>query len=168
MPLYLLQTNALKDRVAAALEREEPGANYIHFPDWLGPWFYEELTYEERSADGKWKKPGRGNNEALDLMCYAHALAILRGYERINWEKPPGWARLPEKDAAKTTQPVEVRQQEQHEGGEKAVKARKKKFYPPGAVVPEEGGYDQGRATGVVQRLSGGRACCTERQVHHA
>ncbi|WP_139766295.1 terminase gpA endonuclease subunit, partial [Salmonella enterica] len=90
VPLYLLQTNALKDRVAAALEREEPGANYIHFPDWLGPWFYEELTYEERSADGKWKKPGRGNNEALDLMCYAHALAILRGYERINWEKPPG------------------------------------------------------------------------------
>lgn len=130
VPLYLLQTNALKDRVAAALEREEPGANYIHFPDWLGPWFYEELTYEERSADGKWKKPGRGNNEALDLMCYAHALAILRGYERINWEKPPGWARLPEKDAAKTTQPVEVRQQEQHEGGEKAVKARKKKILP--------------------------------------
>ncbi|EIE0163794.1 phage terminase large subunit family protein, partial [Salmonella enterica] len=130
VPLYLLQTNALKDRVAAALEREEPGANYIHFPDWLGPWFYEELTYEERGADGKWKKPGRGNNEALDLMCYAHALAILRGYERINWEKPPGWARLPEKDAAKTTQPVEVRQQEQHEGGEKAVKARKKKILP--------------------------------------
>ncbi|EAP3082120.1 phage terminase large subunit family protein, partial [Salmonella enterica] len=115
---------------AAALEREEPGANYIHFPDWLGPWFYEELTYEERGADGKWKKPGRGNNEALDLMCYAHALVIIRKYEQINWEKPPGWARLPEKGAAKTTQPVGVRRQEQHEGGEKAVKARKKKILP--------------------------------------
>ncbi|EJA5989162.1 phage terminase large subunit family protein, partial [Salmonella enterica] len=61
---------------------------------------------------------------------YAHALAILRGYERINWEKPLGWARLPEKGTAKTTQSVGVRRQEQHEGGGKAVKARKKKILP--------------------------------------
>ncbi|SUG69518.1 phage terminase large subunit [Salmonella enterica subsp. enterica] len=58
MPLYLLQTNALKDRVAAALEREEPGANYIHFPDWLGPWFYEELTYEGAQRRRKVEKTG--------------------------------------------------------------------------------------------------------------
>ena len=38
------------------------------FPDWLGSWFYDELTYEERSSDGKWSKPGRGANEAFDLM----------------------------------------------------------------------------------------------------
>ncbi len=43
----------------------------MHFPDWLGSWFYDELTYEERSSDGKWSKPGRGANEAFDLMVYA-------------------------------------------------------------------------------------------------
>ena len=92
MPLYLLQTNMLKDRISNALQRDTPGANYVHFPDWLGEWFYDELTYEERGADGKWTKPGKGANEAFDLKVYAHALVILRGYERINWVKPPSWA----------------------------------------------------------------------------
>ncbi|WP_141031385.1 terminase gpA endonuclease subunit, partial [Salmonella enterica] len=89
VPLYLLQTNALKDRIASALDRKEPGANYVHIPDWLGDWFFEELTYEERGMDGRWTKPGKGANEALDLLCYAHALVMIRGYERINWDNPP-------------------------------------------------------------------------------
>lgn len=93
VPLYLLQTNQLKDRINNALQRDVPGPNYVHFPDWLGEWFYEELTYEERGVDGKWQKPGKGANEAFDLMVYAHALVILRGYERINWDSPPEWAR---------------------------------------------------------------------------
>lgn len=92
VPLYLLQTNALKDRINNALLRYTVGPNYVHFPDWIGEWFYDELTYEERCPDGKWKKPGRGANEAFDLMVYAHALVILRGYEKIKWEKPPPWA----------------------------------------------------------------------------
>ncbi|PPE61933.1 hypothetical protein F157LOC_00767 [Pectobacterium brasiliense] len=91
VPLYLLQTDPLKDRIDNALQRETPGANYIHFPDWLGEWFYDELTYEEREPDGKWRKPGRGANEAFDLMVYAHALVILRGYDKINWDNPPQW-----------------------------------------------------------------------------
>ncbi|HAN4440186.1 TPA: phage terminase large subunit family protein, partial [Escherichia coli] len=68
VPLWLLQTDALKDRVNNALWRDSPGPGYVHFPDWLGSWFYDELTYEERSSDGKWSKPGRGANEAFDLM----------------------------------------------------------------------------------------------------
>lgn len=83
VPLWLLQTDALKDRVNNALWRDSPGPGYVHFPDWLGSWFYDELTYEERSSDGKWSKPGRGANEAFDLMVYAEALVILHGYE--NW-----------------------------------------------------------------------------------
>ncbi|EGO4512936.1 phage terminase large subunit family protein, partial [Escherichia coli] len=67
VPLWLLQTDALKDRVNNALWRDSPGPGYVHFPDWLGSWFYDELTYEERSSDGKWSKPGRGANEAFDL-----------------------------------------------------------------------------------------------------
>ncbi|MCI7718725.1 MAG: phage terminase large subunit family protein, partial [[Pasteurella] aerogenes] len=102
VPLYLLQTDYLKDRINNALARESAGANYIHFPDWIGEWFFNELVYEERGPDGKWRKPGKGNNEAFDLFCYAHAIAILRGYERIKWgdEKDvPSWAQLSDVNA---------------------------------------------------------------------
>ncbi|EQA1106572.1 phage terminase large subunit family protein [Escherichia coli] len=92
VPLWLLQTDALKDRVNNALWRDSPGPGYVHFPDWLGSWFYDELTYEERSSDGKWSKPGRGTNEAFDLMVYAEALVILHGYEKIRWPDAPEWA----------------------------------------------------------------------------
>ncbi len=100
VPVYLLQTDQLKDQLSNNLQRESPGPGYIHFPDWIGEWFYEELTYEERGADGKWRKPGKGNNEAFDLFCYAHAVAILRGYEKIrDWNNPPQWARGQDADA---------------------------------------------------------------------
>ncbi|GCK11036.1 phage terminase large subunit family protein [Escherichia coli] len=92
VPLWLLQTDALKDLVNNALWRDSPGPGYVHFPDWLGSWFYDELTYEERSSDGKWSKPGRGANEAFDLMVYAEALVILHGYEKIRWPDAPEWA----------------------------------------------------------------------------
>ncbi|MFY0722501.1 phage terminase large subunit family protein [Escherichia coli] len=92
VPLWLLQTDALKDRVNNALWRDSPGPGYVHFPDWLGSWFYDELTYEERSSDGNWSKPGRGANEAFDLMVYAEALVILHGYEKIRWPDAPEWA----------------------------------------------------------------------------
>ncbi|EFN0097586.1 phage terminase large subunit family protein [Escherichia coli] len=92
VPLWPLQTDALKDRVNNALWRDSPGPGYVHFPDWLGSWFYDELTYEERSSDGKWSKPGRGANEASDLMVYAEALVILHGYEKIRWPDAPEWA----------------------------------------------------------------------------
>lgn len=92
VPLWLLQTDALKDRVNNALWRDSLGPGYVHFPDWLGSWFYDELTYEERSSDGKWNKPGRGANEAFDLMVYAEALVILHGYEKIRWPDAPEWA----------------------------------------------------------------------------
>ncbi|MDZ8400419.1 phage terminase large subunit family protein [Escherichia coli] len=92
VPLWLLQTDALKDRVNNTLWRDSPGPGYVHFPDWLGSWFYDELTYEERSSDGKWSKPGRGANEAFDLMVYAEALVILHGYEKIRWPDAPEWA----------------------------------------------------------------------------
>ncbi|ENF04333.1 phage terminase large subunit family protein [Escherichia coli] len=92
VPLWLLQTDALKDRGNNALWRDSPGPGYVHFPDWLGGWFYDELTYEERSSDGKWSKPGRGANEAFDLMVYAEALVILHGYEKIRWPDAPEWA----------------------------------------------------------------------------
>ena len=93
VPLFLIQTDVLKDRVNNALWRDAPGPNYIHFPAWIGSWFYDELTYEERSPEGRWRKPGRGANEAFDLLVYADALVILHGYEKIKWPDAPSWAR---------------------------------------------------------------------------
>lgn len=95
IPLYILNTNLLKDAVAASLERDEPGPGYTHFPAWLGDcgWFFSELTYEQRDDRGRWVKPGKGANEAFDLRCYARAAAIQHGYEKIDWNRPPPWAR---------------------------------------------------------------------------
>ncbi|KAB7896001.1 phage terminase large subunit family protein [Rouxiella sp. S1S-2] len=94
VPVYLLQTDIFKDQLKNSLDRDVPGTGFIHFPAWIGEWFYDELTYEERGLDGKWSKPGKGANEAMDLFCYVHAIAFLRGYERIKWEKPPAWAEI--------------------------------------------------------------------------
>lgn len=93
IPLHVLNTNLIKDTISNALEREVPGPNYCHFPDWLGDWFFEELTYEQRLDNGKWKKPGKGPNEAFDLFVYVDVAATKKGYDKINWQSPPPWAR---------------------------------------------------------------------------
>ncbi|WP_434340194.1 phage terminase large subunit family protein [Motilimonas cestriensis] len=93
VPLYLLATNTLKDRIDSALSRSEVGANYIHLPNWLGEWFYDELTAEVRGLNGVWDKPNKKTpNEAFDLFCYCDAIVLKLGYEQINWDKPPLWA----------------------------------------------------------------------------
>ena len=137
VPVYLLQTDLLKDQLSNNLERETPGAGYIHFPDWLGEWFYEELTYEERGSDGKWRKPGKGNNEAFDLFCYAHAVAILRGYEKIrDWEQPPAWA------ASQDTNPDIIDGERPGERGvKKAISARSSPVAVTEQASPLSGGW---------------------------
>lgn len=138
VPLYLLQTNLLKDRVDNALQRETPGANYVHFPDWLGEWFYDELTYEERGIDGKWKKPGKGANEAFDLMVYAHALVILRGYERINWDSPPAWVK--ENESPLTAGNPNREKSVPHKNVPKSQPAEPRKASAPSAWAPASNG----------------------------
>ncbi|MDT8895470.1 terminase gpA endonuclease subunit [Halomonas sp. I1] len=93
VPLYLLGTNLLKDTVAGMMDREDPGAGYMHVPAWLGRWWYDELTYEVRDpATGKWDRPGQRPNEAFDLCVYNLALFILLKGEVIDWSSPPPWA----------------------------------------------------------------------------
>jgi phage terminase large subunit GpA-like protein len=91
IPVWLLNTMILKDSLAADLDRKETGPGYIHFPNWLGPWFYDELTAETRTAKG-WENLSNDRNEAFDLCVYNHAAALLLRFEGINWEKPPQWA----------------------------------------------------------------------------
>lgn len=93
VPLYLLNTDQLKDVVSSMMDRENHGAGYMHTPSWLGRWWFEELTYEIRNpATGKWERPGKKPNEAFDLCVYNLALFILLKGESINWEAPPPWA----------------------------------------------------------------------------
>ncbi|WP_254905952.1 phage terminase large subunit family protein [Paraburkholderia youngii] len=93
VPLWILNVDQLKDEIDRSLTREAPGPGYIHFPDWLGSWFYKELTAEVRTPQG-WKRRSKSQgNEALDLMVYNLAAFIMLGGEFINWAEPPHWAR---------------------------------------------------------------------------
>lgn len=95
VPVIMLNTNMLKDALSAHLSREEPGPRYVHFPDWLGAWFYEELTAESRTDKG-WEIDGKRRNESFDLCAYARALLAETkavNAEKIDWENPPPWAR---------------------------------------------------------------------------
>lgn len=91
IPVWQLNTQVLKDALAADMERIEPGPGYIHWPAWLGAWFFDELTAETRTAKG-WENIGGARNEAFDLMIYNHAAWLMIGGERIDWTNPPKWA----------------------------------------------------------------------------
>ena len=91
VPVTMLNTMVLKDRISGNMERATVGPGYMHHPKWLGSWFYDELTYEIRTDKG-WIKPGRGNNEAFDLYVYCTACYLKIGGEKIKWESPPPWA----------------------------------------------------------------------------
>jgi phage terminase large subunit GpA-like protein len=95
VPLWIINTTVLKDEVAANLARTEPGPNYIHLPDWIGEWFFKELTAETRTVSGWVKKRKGDNNEALDLCGYNRVAYSLCGGDKIDWKRPPEWAAKP-------------------------------------------------------------------------
>ena len=92
--LFLLNVHRLKDEVEFALARTEPGPRYVHFPDWLGGWFYDELRAEVKDPKtGKWsKKKEKSNNEALDLIGYSFAAYSMAGGDTLDFDNPPKWA----------------------------------------------------------------------------
>lgn len=89
IPVYQLNSNILKDTVDKDLKRAEPGPGYIHFPDWLGDWFFKELTAEEKLPNGIWQPiKEKAPNEAFDLLYYFKALLIIIKAELIDWNRP--------------------------------------------------------------------------------
>lgn len=93
VPILSMNSNLLKDQVDAMLNRTVENGGKVTFADDLPDSFYSELVAEKRTPKG-WENPKNLRNEAWDLLYYALALAISRhvGIERIDWEKPPGWA----------------------------------------------------------------------------
>lgn len=85
-------TDPLKDEVALALTRKEPGPNAFHISRDLPDAMLEEFCAETRTEKG-WEKRKSGiRNESLDLAVYAKALAIVLKAEKIDWNNPPQWA----------------------------------------------------------------------------
>lgn len=127
VPLHILGTNLLKDWVSNYLDKEEEGPGYIHFPFWLGDWFYEELTAEDRATTGEWVKSGSKPNEGFDLFAYALAGCVNLKADRMNWGSPPRWA-LPWDDNDMVFAPEEPTAQATETTHAKPIATRRSRF----------------------------------------
>ncbi len=92
IPIITIATDRLKDEIAAALTRDEPGPGAYHLYESLDPTVFSELSAERRTEKGWERKAGGRRNEALDLAVYGKAAMIVLKGERIEWTKPPAWA----------------------------------------------------------------------------
>lgn len=100
IPLYLLNSDRLKDIVTSGLRRPTPGPGYVHIPAWLPQSFMDELNSEVRNPDGTWSQV-RKRNEAFDCLAYCEAGSLRLGADKINWQNPPDWARPIESNSDK-------------------------------------------------------------------
>ncbi len=91
VPVLRVATDRIKDSLVKDLERADPGPRYVHIPDWLPGWWFDEVTAETRTDKG-WEQPTRTANEAWDLLCYGTAAVIDLAVEDVDWSRPPGWA----------------------------------------------------------------------------
>lgn len=93
IPVLMLNSNVLKDDLSGRLDCLEPGKGMYRTPSWLSDSFYSELCAEIRTPKG-WENKSGERNEAFDLSYYCIGLCVseLIGVERIDWDKPPGWA----------------------------------------------------------------------------
>jgi phage terminase large subunit GpA-like protein len=125
VPVWLVNSNKVKDRVANKLGRTDPGGQ-IHFPVWLDEngapekidWLYSQLTTEVRTTRG-WENPSRRRNEAFDLLAYCIGICTTPQIrlDHIDWSKPPAWAQ-PDWDRNSMVQGPEA------EGSEKPVERK--------------------------------------------
>ncbi|TPK38692.1 terminase gpA endonuclease subunit [Mesorhizobium sp. B2-5-3] len=85
-------TDLLKDEVALALTRKDPGPGAFHLPDSLSDAVFAEFCAEVRTDTG-WEPRKSGlRNESLDLAVLAKALVIVLKAEKLDWDRAPVWA----------------------------------------------------------------------------
>ena len=140
VPILMVSADYFKDQIASSLRRQDAGANYMHFPDWLKTWFFDELRSETRLPSGKWKKI-RARNEALDLWVYIWAVAYLLGpadpRRPFPWSNPPPWAASLESNTYAMTREerkaaAEGRQAMQEQADKERSRTRRKGGYVRG------------------------------------
>lgn len=100
VPVWLVNSNQVKDQVHAKLGRTDPGGQ-VHFPIWLDDedkpididWLYSQLTTEVRLGKG-WVNTSRRKNEAFDLLAYCIAICKHPDIRilQLPWDDPPPWA----------------------------------------------------------------------------
>ena len=110
VPILVLNSNTLKDQLAAMVERGTTDGGAIEWPDWLPDNWYEEMCSERRTPKG-WENPRKARNEAWDLGYYCLGVLVHKKVDRINWETPPSFADVPERNPhfyvkSSTDQPV--------------------------------------------------------------
>jgi phage terminase large subunit GpA-like protein len=93
VPVWLINTNVMKDAVVGDLARVDEGAGFVHLPKWLeeDADFFAELAAETRTDKG-WKNLTRARNEAFDLHVYNRAAVKILKADKLNWAHPPAWA----------------------------------------------------------------------------
>ncbi len=101
IPLLMFNPNMLKDALNGRLDVIEPGRGMFHYPKWLPDSWYAEMCAEIRTDKG-WENPQKLRNEAWDLSYYCLGVCIspkLLNVEMIDWENPPAWADVWDKNA---------------------------------------------------------------------
>ncbi len=97
IPVLLLNPTLNKDDLDQRLDITVAGEGMIHIPQWIidegMSWLFAEMTAEVREAGKGWKKVGR-RNEAWDLFYYliGACASPLLAVEKVNWDEPPAWA----------------------------------------------------------------------------
>jgi phage terminase large subunit GpA-like protein len=101
VPVWVINTNVLKDAVVGDLARTEIGPGFVHLARWLldEDGFFDEYEAESRTDKG-WQNPTKARNEAFDLHVYNRAACKILKADKINWQSPPSWARRLEKKPA--------------------------------------------------------------------
>ncbi len=92
VPVLMLNTDIIKDAMAADLRRKDPGPGYVHLPEWLEDNVFEEFVSESRGPKGWEKLTHQTRNEAWDLLTYDFALSHHFGGSRVKAGAEPQWA----------------------------------------------------------------------------
>jgi phage terminase large subunit GpA-like protein len=121
VPVLFINTDMLKDTLAADLDRKDPGPGFWHFPNWLHSSFYDELTAETRGEKG-WQA-SRRHNESIDLCVQAEATWLRMECDRIDWQAPPSWA------SEWSLNPLVCKPEDAGAPGESVVIVRRKSTY---------------------------------------
>jgi phage terminase large subunit GpA-like protein len=94
VPVFMLNSNLLKNEANNRLESVEKGKGMVRIPSWNDSWLFSEFC-SEVSGDKGWVKLAGKRNEAWDLLYYAIGLCMskyIKCERPTFWETPPSWA----------------------------------------------------------------------------